>query len=360
MKKYSKKMINDYILGNDLEDYSVDELEDDMEFMMLVIDDTNDEKLYNLCSDRLKKDYEFVKYLINKFRNNLDFICVVADYYLFNVDDEFSRIELCILMMELTVQNKEKNMEYTVALDTVYMAKRVEIEIVKLGLNDDILRDIGMGFLILFDSFNSSEIILNYFAKKTIKEILDENDIDLDELLHEQFKTPEQIDKIGINNYMLNFIRYYDSTLSSYLCTHIDLMSFLREKIELIQKKWTKSILDSERKKYNIIFGNIHNYMVENGVNTFFSETDMLYYAGKELGVLDKILKYSGLSEDSYKMIIDGLDDELFEDALRISSDDMNCYNKIKAIIFSVLNDTTQSDSDNSHKILKFPKKGTS
>ena len=51
MEKYSKKMINDYILGNDIKDYSIEELEDDKEFMMLVIGTTNDEKFYNLCSD---------------------------------------------------------------------------------------------------------------------------------------------------------------------------------------------------------------------------------------------------------------------------------------------------------------------
>lgn len=237
MEKYSKKMINDYILGNDIKDYSIEELEDDKEFMMLVIGTTNDEKFYNLCSDKLKKDYGFVRYLIAKFKSSINFICNVADYYLSDVEDELSRIELNIIMSELTSQDKEKNMNYTVVRDTIYTAKRVEIEMAKLKLNDDyVSQDIGMGFLVIFDSFNSSEIILNYFAKNTIDEIFNEYDINLENMLHEQFKTPEQIDKIGINNYMLNFIGYYDPMLASYLSTHIDLMASLKQKIMNAQK----------------------------------------------------------------------------------------------------------------------------
>ena len=70
MEKYSKKMINDYILGNDIKEYSIERLENDKEFMMLVIGATNDEKFYNSCSEKLKKDYSFVRYLIEKFKSH--------------------------------------------------------------------------------------------------------------------------------------------------------------------------------------------------------------------------------------------------------------------------------------------------
>lgn len=251
MEKYSKKMINDYILGNEIKDYSIEELENDKEFMMLVIGTANDEKFYNLRSDKLKKDYSFVRYLIEKFKNNINFICNVSDYYLSDVEDELSRIELNIIMSELTTQDKEKNMNYTVVRDTIYTAKRVEIEMAKLKLNDEyVSQDIGMGFLVIFDSFNSSEIVLNYFAKKTIDEIFNEYDINLENMLHEQFKTSEQIDKIGINNYMLNFIGYYDPMLASYLSTHIDLMVSLKQRIVSVQKNWDKYVSNDERKRY--------------------------------------------------------------------------------------------------------------
>ena len=45
MEKYSNEMIKDYILGNEIKGYSIEELEDDKDFMMLVIGTTNDEKI---------------------------------------------------------------------------------------------------------------------------------------------------------------------------------------------------------------------------------------------------------------------------------------------------------------------------
>ena len=360
MEKYSKKMINDYILGNDIKDYSIEELEDDKEFMMLVIGTTNDEKFYNLCSERLKKDYSFVRYLIEKFKNNIDFICNVADYYLSDVENELSRIELNIIMSELTAQDKEKNMNYTVVRDTIYTSKRVEIEMAKLKLNDDyVSQDIGMGFLVIFDSFNSSEIVLNYFAKKTINEIFNEYDINLENMLHEQFKTLEQIDKIGINNYMLNFIGYYDPMLASYLSTHIDLMASLKQKIVSVQNNWDKYVSNDERKRYNLLLEKVHDYMVEIEEDTIFTETDMLYHIGKKLGIADKIAKYERISSDVYEMIMNDLDDEYFEDTFSVSPQDRFYYKTIMRIISSIafVNNTYEQDiqpNDNKDcKILK-------
>ncbi|UKI57644.1 MAG: hypothetical protein L6V81_10110 [Clostridium sp.] len=50
-------------------------------FMMQVISVSGDNNFYNLCSDIVKCDYEFVKYLIIKFRDKIDFVCEVADYF---------------------------------------------------------------------------------------------------------------------------------------------------------------------------------------------------------------------------------------------------------------------------------------
>ena len=44
MKTYNKKLIYDYIMGNDIEDFDTDELENNPEFMMEVIKYTKDKK----------------------------------------------------------------------------------------------------------------------------------------------------------------------------------------------------------------------------------------------------------------------------------------------------------------------------
>ena len=63
--KYSQELITKYINGEDIEKYSLEELENDRIFMIKVIEYSNDLNMYNLCSDNLKKDYNFVKFLFS-------------------------------------------------------------------------------------------------------------------------------------------------------------------------------------------------------------------------------------------------------------------------------------------------------
>lgn len=335
--KYNNKVINDYINGNDIEDYTVEELENDKEFMGLVINKTNDEQLYNLCSDNLKKDYEFVKYIILKFKHNINFICEVADYYLEDVEDEFSRTELVIIMNKLTEKDKEKNMAYRVVSDAIYTSKRVEIELTKLKLEDrDFADTIGMGFLLIFDLYNSSKEIIEFYAKKIIDDIFNEYDIDLENMLHEQFKNHEQIDKMGINNYMLNFIGYYDSMLSSYLSSNIELMSHLKKRIKIVQSNWDKYNNINECKKYSLIIDKVHEYMEQIEFDCMFDETSILYHISKKLGIADKVAKYDYISEEMYNIIMNDLDDDFFEATFKVSPKDKFYYETVKRIISTI------------------------
>ena len=78
-----------------------------------------------------------------------------------------------------------------------------------------------MGFLLIFEEYSHSKIVLDFYAKKIIDGIFDENDIDLEYMLHEQFNSFDELIKVGINNYMINFISSYDIMLANYLCTNI-------------------------------------------------------------------------------------------------------------------------------------------
>ena len=142
MKKYDKKIIYDYIMGNDLGEYSSEELEDNKEFMIEVIEKTNDKRMYNLCSNNVSLDYEFVKYIVLKFRNDVDFIKEVADNYLNNigVDNDYERVELLAIMSSLT-----NSYDYNFMLDAVYSSKRLSIELYNVknkDNNDDTLYNI--------------------------------------------------------------------------------------------------------------------------------------------------------------------------------------------------------------------------
>lgn len=351
----NKKIAEDYILGNEIEGYSLEELENSRKFMMLVINMTNDHNFYNLCSEKLKNNYEFVKYLILKFKNSTNFICNVADYYLAKNKDELSKVELNILMKELTIKNKEINKRYSIVTDAIYASKRVQIEIAKRKFKSGrILQDIGMGFIVIFDSFNSSEIILRYYAKNIIDEILYYYHSDLENMLHKQFNTSNQINKVGINNLILKFIGCYDPMLASYLSANIDLVKPIREEISNIQKNWDKYESLDEEKKYNLILEKVHEYMEQVESSVVFTETDILYYAARKLGIAEKIAKYDGIDREMYEMVTHDVDDEFFEKMIKGSQKDAFCYKTVMNIITSILfsKDDNQS-SDGKCKVLK-------
>ena len=101
MSKYSIDLINRYINGLDIEEYSIDELEDDPEFMLEVIKKTGDKNIYNLFSSSVKLDYQLVKYLVLNFSNDLDFIVDAANNYIDNTRDEINPIELSVIMLNI-------------------------------------------------------------------------------------------------------------------------------------------------------------------------------------------------------------------------------------------------------------------
>lgn len=315
MKKYSKELINKYIKGENIENYQIEELENNKDFMIQVIKETNDKNIYNLCTEKVKKDYEMVKFMVLTYNGDLNFITDIADKYLKETGDSLERIELALIMLDLTLKkDNEKATKYKMIVDTIFSSKRLEIEICKAKQNDDdYSREVGMGFWYMFDLYNSSDIVIKYFAKKTIETIFSEYDINLEQLLHSKFKNAKDIDLQGINNYMINFLGMYDHMLSSYISTHIELLSDFSDKISDVINNWKNYNEREERKRYNGMIEQVHNYM-ENA-DSIMTETDILYYVARQLGIDEKLAYYDGISNEIYADIIQGIDIKYLDNA---------------------------------------------
>lgn len=308
MKKYSKELIDKYIKGEDIKNHQIEELENDKDFMIQVIKETNDKNFYNLCSEKVKEDYEMVKFLVLNYNNDLDFITSIADENLKEMGDSLERIELALIMLDLTsTKGDEKAAKYKMIVDTIFFSKRLEVEICKYKENnDDYSKEVGMGFWYMFDLYNSSDIVIKFFAKKTIEAIFSEYDINLEQVLHSKFKKAEDIDLQGINNYMINFLGMYDHMLSSYISTHIELLSDFSNKISNAIDNWKNYDEKDERKRYNDMIEQVHEYM-EN-TDSVMTETDILYYVAKQLGIAEKLAYYDGLSNEFFEDIIEDID----------------------------------------------------
>ncbi len=145
---------------------------------------------------------------------------------------------------------------------------------------------------------------------------------------------------------MINYISLYDQMLGSYLQTHLDLLLPLKNKIIKVQKNWNKYNEEQERKRYNIMIEKVHNYMED--TKSIFSETELIYYIANKLGVVDKLAKYDGISEEVFDYIMKNLSDEYFKDVCKISFTDRMHYHNVKKIMTNILfkkNFETSEDS---------------
>ena len=114
---FDKKLIYNYVMGEDIENYSIEQLENDVNFMKQVIEFTNDKNMYNLCGEKVKNDIEFIKYLIKKFKKDSMFIISIAEEYIKNnqtEDFDDNCFELNILMSDI---GKNKNEDEFIRFD---------------------------------------------------------------------------------------------------------------------------------------------------------------------------------------------------------------------------------------------------
>lgn len=350
MKKIDIYLVKKYVNGEDLGNFTSEQLENDKDFMMGVISYTNDTKMYSFCSEQVKQDYEFVKYLVLKFRDNPEFITAVADNYLDNTDTDWKRRELNIIMEK--VLPKELSEKYEMVNETLYFEKRLEVEIAKVK-DSKLETMIGMGFWIMFDQYNGSDVILDYYANNMIGEIIRDNNINFEKMLHTQFKSSDKITEMGINNYIVNFIGYYDSMLSSYVSTHLDIIKPIANRIKLIQDNWDKYSSIDETRRYNNMLDMVHEYMGMSDSN--MEENEVLYYIAKELGIIEKVKQYDGSKEAEERFeekygygLYDDCDEEVMDDMVRFEIErnlkERLVYLRVKKIIMNQIFSDKPSD----------------
>ena len=350
MKKIDISLVKKYVNGEDLGEFTSEQLENDKDFMMWVISYTNDIKMYSFCSDKVKQDYEFVKYLVLKFKDNSDFITLVADNYLDNTETDWESKELSIIMERALP--RELSEKYQVLNEISYFTKRLEIEIVE-AKDSKLESMVGMGFWLIFDQYKGSNIILDYFANNMIGEIIRDNNINFEKMLHTQFKSADKITEMGINSYIVKFIGFYDSMLSSYVSTHIDIIKPIANKIKLIQDDWDKYSCVDESKRYNKMLDMVHEYMSMSNSN--MTENEVLYYVANELGIAKKVKQYDGSKdiEEKFKEeygfnFADDTDEEVMEDMVRFEIErnikERLVYLTVKKIIINQLFSDKPSD----------------
>lgn len=271
--KYSSKLVYKYINGEDIDEYTIDELENDVSFMIEVLKLSKDKKMYELCSYNVKKDFEFINFLIEYFKNDQDFIIKISKEFIFdekNNDEE--RIELMIKLNKL-IKDKEKKFEINVLLSSYYELDRVTIESIKNNIKSDriLLNDIGKGFFIIQDKYNNNEYILNYYAKRFIYDLF-ENDINLKEYLHIKYNSFEKLESFGINKFFIMLIGTYDKFLGDYIGNHIEILDEIKKDLNRIKSDWDSFIKRNNENRWNLLLERLKSYieMNQNDISFIF------------------------------------------------------------------------------------------
>ncbi len=348
MKKYTVKTIMDYISGNDIEEFTLEELEDDMDFMKNVINYTNDKNMVSMCSERIQNDFEFIKFILYKFSYDLEFTCAIADKFLEGIDKEHEedRYEIAIIMCQLIKGKKEDYMKYHIIASLAFLW---ELEFVKECQQQysSPSNKVGMGFIFITEDDSNSQIMVEYFAKKFIEHILAYHEINFEDLLHKRFSRKEDLEQVKINTFLINFLLCYDIALANYAKAHLEILDSLKEAIQYTISNWEKFMEKKERDLYNLLFEKVDRYMKVHPECAFL-EDDLLYTIGYELGVLDKIQKYDGLWD------VDATGSSINKSEMSLQ--DRIHYHAIKQLVTNILNGTYIEDDEYIAESIPFQK----
>lgn len=308
MKKYDLKTAYDYINGNDIKDYTLEELEDDKDFMMMVLKITKDKKMYYFCSNRLKEDYDFIKFVIYEFKDDIDFICEIADNFLKSQNDIKITLELNIIISNLLKSRDDyRFITYELKAGANYILELNAIEDYKEKSNDKY--NIGKGFLIVYNEYEDSKMILDYFANKMIMELF-ENDVNLEKFIHENYNAEKTLKNIGSTNFVINLISYYDAILGDYAALNVNLISDCIKKVNRIQANFENYNKRHMKEKVDMVFEKIDNYFRENEDFYYFGERFTTYYVAKKMGLLNYIVKYGLVDEQEVNTILNYYSEE--------------------------------------------------
>lgn len=288
MSKYSEELIVDYIYGNDIEDYDIDDLENDYKFMMEVIKYSKDKNMYDLCSDEVKQKYEFVKFMIEMFKEDDKFIISIANNYLDNIDEsDITYKEIVVLISNLIDANKNADaIEFKIKSQLISEAEFVEIAAFLEQCNDEELKEkIGLGFVYIMEKYGNSKILMDFFANEFMENIFYYNEeYTLEQYIHLNVRDKNKIIEPGINNFIINHVGTFDTALAGHISSNINLIKHLYKNIEQIANKWDYYMVSLNNRREAIIEQEVYKFMDKEKIHVDFSVFKLINHLMTNLG----------------------------------------------------------------------------
>jgi len=343
--KYSKKTIFNYIIGNDLE-YDINELENDPTFMIEVLNYTNDTKMYHFCTDKVKSDYDFIRFLLTKFKKDTKFIYEALEFYFSHNDpNSIEYEEILILASILANENTKELWKYKLIATQLYNNILFSIRHTINSFDDKEKKTLGRGFFIIKDNYKNSPIMLKFFAKKYVDDIFNDKHFNLEELLHNNFKKFEHLENYGIYKFLLDYLKYQDEDLALYVGVHLDMLKDIKIKITYLAKRWDKYIKKVEDAKIELTMKKVHELMNPKQMCCRFSELGAICYVARQLGIINKFIDYNRIDFDYLGLyeLVDETEKVIYEelkemDNMKFQFQELSCLENIKQFMTEIFN----------------------
>lgn len=302
------ELVLNYINGEDLGEYNVEDLENSKGFMLDVLNYTKDPRMYKFCSSSLKSEHTFILGVIEIFKDDYKFVKQVASDYLSTLkvceredneteeefEDRLKRMEINILLSNLG--GREVN-RFSVGAAIDYSKEEEKIKkaleyITSLTLK----KEVGMGFLLILDQYGSSKIICDYFAKRMLSKIFYEDDIE--KFVHSRFKKFEDLEEIGENRFIIETVQQeFDSYLGSYLQYNLPLIEEVKQEVRKVGSRWDNYMTRLNEERVSIFETEFSRYLKNNADMGIVDIDSISKYVAVTLGVEDTFIKYDPLYE---------------------------------------------------------------
>lgn len=282
MKENKKNLVQKYINGEEIPESVLKDLEKDKKFMMEVIKASKDKNIYNLCAEELKKDYEFIKYLILTFKDDVNFITMVANEYLNTNPKQEEVIELSVIMNDIigyTVDNVfyQKKLQENINVKQQIYANKKKNKLNKTSL-----------FKTNKDKYFNNKIITEYYAKVFLDEYFRKYYTYLQNILACKYlETKDNVNKEDLTNILLEFIKNIDDDLSNYLKNNSALLEWYLKQLErrYLEMQAINTSLEDD------MYESLYNVSLEAKDLSPLLGENIIYYAFKETNLLAQMIK---------------------------------------------------------------------
>lgn len=391
-------MENELFINKDFENVELDGVEiplkdiiSDKETMMFLIKRDNRPDFYYLCSDKLKKDYDFVMFLLNHIKNvtldnngkirDMSFIKVVnsknasanveieEEKKIMSSTRDVDKLLLSIISNYMNDENEDraKKRVFSVAAESITVLDdsyemhtycnnicRLEFVLALQRMEDFKLRaqeygkSIGLGFYYVRSCYNHYNNLLEVFAKAFIEKIFSKDRICLEEELHKEFYSPEHLEKYGINTYLLHYILRCDVSLYAFLESRKYLLYDKYKEIEGYIKNWDNYVNREKMKRYQQVFEKVREYINDGYYErSYLSELDIMAYIVNELELPKGIFSFDKSGYILTREVLNNLNYEFIGNMIKNSKGfaDRRMYEDIKRIFIETLDCGFKTDN---------------